>query len=380
MSDMRAYLDHNATAPMRPEAVEAVSGLLGVAGNASSVHEEGRRARKVVEAARETVAGLVGARADMVTFTSGGTEANALAIAGAVGAGLASRLVVSAVEHPSVLEAARAMGVPCVEVPVHATGVIDLDSLDAALSSGDGPALVSVMAANNETGAIQPLSEVVEIARAHDALVHCDAVQAAGRMRLAWPVLGVDMLTLSAHKLGGPQGVGALVARDGLDLKPLLPGGGQERRRRAGTENVAGIAGFAAAVAGAISDMDRMGWIAGARDGLEAAIREEAPAAHIFSAGTDRLANTCCFAVDGLGADMLLIAFDLEGVAVSSGSACSSGKVGRSHVLQAMGAGEELIGGAIRVSLGWSTTQDDIDRFATAWRRIARRNGAQAAA
>lgn len=374
MSVARTYLDHNATSPLRPEARAAMLAAIDAAGNASSVHAEGRKARALIDEARETVAAALGCRSDMVVFTSGGTEANNLAIKGARGI---RRLVVSAVEHPSVLESAAAMPVPIDAVPVSGDGLIDVAALDRLLAVGPAPVLVSVMLANNETGVVMPLSKVVETAKRHGALVHTDAVQALGKIPVRWPLLGVDMMTISAHKLGGPQGAGALVVRDGLELEPLLHGGGQELRRRAGTENAAAIAGFAAAVRAATEEPVGLTEL---RDSLECELEAAAPDVTIFGAGLQRLPNTSCFALAGLAAETALIAFDLDGVAVSSGSACSSGKVGRSHVLKAMGVAPELVEGAIRVSLGWNSRPADVAHFIVAWRRIVERLGARAAA
>ncbi len=371
---MRSYLDHNATSPLRPEARAAMIAALDAGGNASSVHREGQLARSVVETARAQVAALVGASADMVTFTSGGTEANALALKGAG----VERLVISAIEHPSVIETARAAGAEVHVAPVTAEGVLDLDRLDRVLARDKRRCLVSVMMANNETGIVQPLAQVVELARQHQALVHTDAVQGAGKTPIAWPILGVDMMSLSGHKLGAAQGVGALVARDGLTLTPLIEGGGQEKKRRAGTENICGIAGFGAA-ADAARVRDEAARLTVLRDRFEAGLVDLAPDAVIFGAGLERLANTSCFAVPGLTAQLLVIALDLDGVAVSSGSACSSGKVGRSHVLQAMGVAQDLAAGAIRVSLGWSTREVDIERALAALKTVIERSARRAA-
>jgi len=358
---VRAYLDHNATSPLRPEAKVAMTATMDCSGNASSVHGEGRAARKVLDDAREQVARAVGAIAPMVVFTSGGSEANNMALKGAP----AERVIVSAVEHPAVLEAARASGKPVEIIPVDGDGVIDLAALEAMLK---GPrALVSVMLANNETGVLQPVAEVVRLAEGH--LVHTDAVQALGKVPVNVGLLGVDMMTLSAHKLGGPVGAGALVIRDGLAIEPLIHGGGQELRRRAGTENLVALAGFGAVMQASMN-------VKAMRDRLEDAL----DGAVIFGRGVPRLPNTSCFAYPGMNAETLLMAFDLEGVAVSSGSACSSGKVAKSHVLAAMGAAPEISRAAIRVSLGWNTTEDTIEKFIAAWRKIRDRHKARAAA
>jgi cysteine desulfurase len=337
---------------------------LEVTGNPSSVHGEGRAARQLLDEARETMARALGSIAPMVVFTSGGSEANNLALRGVA----AERVLVSAIEHPSVIEAATASGKPVEIIAVTAEGVVDLDALAKLLP---GPrALVSVMLANNETGVIQPVREVMALAQAHGALVHSDAVQALGKVPVNFGLLGVDLLTVSAHKLGGPVGTGALVVRDGLAVTPLIVGGGQELRRRAGTENIAGAAGFAAATSEKRFDVRDL------RDRLEA----ELEGATIFGRTVERLPNTTCFAAAGMSAETLLMGFDLDGIAISSGSACSSGKVAKSHVLSAMGVAPELAQAAIRVSLGWNTTEEDIDRFIAVWRRLRARYKARVAA
>lgn len=358
---MRIYLDHNATSPLRETARTAMLAAFELHGNASSIHAEGRAARASLDASREAVARALGCIAPMVVFTSGGSEANNLALKGAG----VERLIVSAVEHPSVIETAKASGKPVEILPVDGAGVADLAALDRLLSSGP-KALVAVMLANNETGVVQPLREVAALARTHGALVHCDAVQAFGKIAVNFGLLGVDMLSVSAHKLGGPVGAGALVIRDGLPLTALIQGGGQELRRRAGTENIAAISGFAAAAGEKRLEIRHL------RDQLESRLE----GAVIFGAGAERLPNTSCFALPGLSAETALMALDLAGIAVSSGSACSSGKVAKSHVLAAMGVPSDLAGNAIRVSLGWTTTAQDIEHFITAWGRLAARRKA----
>jgi cysteine desulfurase len=361
---MRCYLDHNATSALRPAARHAMIAASEVAGNASSIHAEGRAARKQLDDARDVIAKELGVLPGMVIFTSGGSEANNLAIKGAA----VDRILVSAIEHPSVLEAARATGKPVAAIPVTSAGVVDLAALARMLA---GPkALVSVMLANNETGAIQPLREIAALAASHGSVVHTDAVQALGKVNVNFGLLGIDLMSVSAHKLGGPQGCGALIVRDETALDPLIHGGAQELRRRAGTENIAAIAGFAAALEEKMNEVRRL------RDILESQLEP----AVIFSADVERLPNTTCFASPGLLAETLVMAFDLDGIAVSSGSACSSGKVSRSHVLAAMGVAPELAAGAIRVSLGWNTTEEDIVTFIAAWRRIMARQRSKAAA
>ncbi len=364
------YLDYNATAPVRPAVIEAMARALDSPGNPSSVHGSGRAARRSLEQARAAVAALVGARPDAVLFTSGGTEANNQALASARGPCL-----VSAIEHDSVLKAA-----PDAErLPVDADGRLDLERL-AERVAATRPALVSVMLANNETGVVQPVAEVSRLARRHGALVHTDAVQAAGKLRLDLGALGVDFLTLSAHKLGGPQGVGALVLGAGalgagIEPAALLRGGSQERRWRPGTENLPGIVGFGRAAELALEDSDVASRTAALRDRLEAEIRKAAPGARVYGAAALRLPNTSCLAMPGVGNQTQLIALDLAGVHVSTGSACSSGKVGPSHVLAAMGVEPAEAASAIRVSLGWASTDADVDRFVAAWTRLYAKAG-----
>jgi cysteine desulfurase len=371
----RVYLDWNATTPLRPEVRQAMQAAWELSGNPSSVHAEGRQARQLVEEARSAVAGAVGALSRNVVFTASGTEANALALSpGLYGATRQAvrRLLMSAVEHTSVLSGGRFTPEAVEKIAVTPAGVVDLVDLRARLSAGP-VALVSLMAANNETGALQPISEVVRIVHEAGGLLHVDAIQALGKISFDINVMGADLVTVSAHKIGGPKGVGVLVMADGLGgIEPLLRGGGQERGRRAGTENVAGIAGFGAAVKAAISALDADGRrLQALRERLEAGLRQT-PGMVIFSEDAPRLPNTTLFTVPGLRAETAVIGFDLEGVAVSSGSACSSGKVQPSHVLEAMGYGPGLAQGAVRLSLGWSTTEADVDYGLQAWRTLAR--------
>lgn len=363
------YCDFNAGAPTRPEVAEAMARALAIGGNPSSVHQAGRRARAAVEHARAQVAALASARVEEVVFTSGGTEANNLALAGS---GRAVALV-SAIEHDSVLAAAQ----NAERVSITSDGVIDLEALDRRLAKTDQPVIVSVMLANNETGVIQPIADVVRRARQFGAAVHCDAVQAAGRLAIDFAAMNVDMLTLSAHKIGGPQGVGALIVRDGLAVEPLLRGGGQERRIRAGTENVAGIVGFGVAAEGALRDLEQVDKIAVMRDALEAKLRRFAPDMMVYGAGAARLANTSCIGMPGVASETQVMAFDLDGIAVSAGAACSSGKVTQSHVLRAMGAGEQAAGEAIRISLGDSTVDTDMDAVSETWQMLYKRTRAR---
>ncbi len=338
-------------------------------GNPSSVHGIGRRARAAVEQARSQVAALAGARPEEVVFTSGGTEANAMALAGFGDA----PIFVSAIEHDSVLAAAP----DAVRLPVSRDGVVDLDALDVALGDIGGRPIVSVMYANNETGVVQPIAEIARGAHAAGAIVHCDAVQAAGRLAIDFAGLGLDLMTLSAHKIGGPQGVGALIVRQGLSLKPLLRGGGQERGLRAGTENVAGIVGFGVATALARGEISETARIGARRDALEAALRRIAPDAVVYGAAAPRLANTTCIGMPGVSGETQVMAFDLDGIAVSAGAACSSGKVTASHVLRAMGFGDEAAGEAIRISLGLSTDDADIEAIGETWRKLYERTRAR---
>jgi cysteine desulfurase len=369
----RVYLDWNATTPLRAEARGAMLAAWELIGNPSSVHAEGREARRLVEEARAALAAAVGALPRNVVFTSAGTEANVLALApglrGPSGSPVA-RLLVSAIEHASVLAGGRFPADRIGQIRVTRSGVIDLDHLKALLRGGP-PALVSIMAANNETGALQPVAEAAGIVHEAGGLLHVDAIQALGKIAFNINVIGVDVATFSAHKIGGPKGVGALVVADGVaGLEPVLRGGGQELNRRAGTENVAGIAGFGAAVKVALQalpkDAEHMATL---RDRLENGIRAIAGAT-VFADDVKRLPNTILFTAPGLKAETAVIGFDLEGVAVSSGSACSSGKVQPSHVLSAMGYGATVAQGAVRLSLGWSTEPDDINRTLEAWRKL----------
>lgn len=375
MTANRAYLDWNATTPLRAEAKAAMAAALDVVGNPSSVHAEGRASRGLLEQARAQVAAAVGAAPRDVVFTSGGTEANALALTPGlrISSEPVDRLLVSAVEHASALSGGRFPADRVSQIQVTADGVLDLDHLRALLADG-GPALVSVMLANNETGALQPIREVAEMVHEAGGVLHVDAIQALGKIPFGIKELGADLVSLSAHKIGGPKGVGALVLSPRLTgPEPLLRGGGQELGRRAGTENLIGIAGFGAAAAVAIPAMaGDMARIEGLRTRLEAGLRHISPDdGVIVSAGAPRLPNTTLFAVPGLRAETAVIGFDLAGIAVSSGSACSSGKVQPSHVLEAMGFGPELARSAIRISLGWSSSESDIDRCLQAWRKLA---------
>jgi cysteine desulfurase len=360
------YLDYNATAPVRPEAAAAVAHALLVGGNPSSVHAAGRAARALMEAAREQVAALIGAPASTVVFTSGGTEANALAIESAVAA-RARRLIVSAIEHDSVLETAHASAAEVELLPVTSDGLADLAWLASRLArwdAADGPPFVALMLANNETGVIQPVAEAAAMVRAADGWLHVDAIQAAGKIPVDSRALGADTLSVSAHKLGGPQGVGALTFGPRATLSRRQHGGGQERGRRGGTENVPGINGFGEAAAASLKELSAFASLAGPRD--VTAERLKAAGAVVVAEAAPRLPNTLCVADPGVGSELQVMQLDLAGVMVSAGAACSSGKVKTSRVLAAMG--EEALGGSvIRVSGGWDTSDSDWDRFADAW-------------
>jgi cysteine desulfurase len=369
----RVYLDWNATTPLRPEARTAMAAAWDLAGNPSSVHAEGRQARRLVEDARQAVAASVVADARNVVFTSGGTEANVLALTPGLfrKPGLpVERLIVSAIEHASVLLGGRFAADAIEMLGVDRDGVVDPDRLGTLLAEGP-PALVSVMLANNETGALQPVSAIADRVHQAGGLLHVDAVQALGKISIDMKALQADLLTISAHKIGGPKGVGALVLADGVaGLDAVLRGGGQELGRRAGTENVPGIAGFAAAIKAAIAGFGEMERVAGLRRRLEQGL-QQIRGTQVFSDSVPRLPNTTLFGARGLRAETAVIGFDLEGIAVSSGSACSSGKVQPSHVLEAMGYGPDLSKAAVRLSLGWSSTETDIDRCLEAWRKLS---------
>jgi cysteine desulfurase len=366
-NDPHTYLDYNAAAPVLPEVAAAVTADMHRYGNPSSVHAVGRRARAAVEQAREAVAALVNASIQQVIFTSGGTEANALALRGLASAGNCSAVLASAAEHPSVLEHVA----PDNRIAVDANGMIDLLALERALQAHQTPVLIALMLVNNETGAVQPLAQAVDLARKYGARIHCDAVQAVGKIPVDMRALGVDSLSLSAHKFGGLKGAGALILRGGVDITADMLGGGQERRRRAGTENVLGIVGFGAAAGEVPRLLKDAARITRLRDTLEAAVTSSAPHAKIFAHGGARLGNTSCIALPGVSSETQVMRLDLAGVAVSAGSACSSGKIAPSHVLLAMGVDPAVAKSAIRVSLGWKTTENDIARFLEAWRPLA---------
>lgn len=373
----RAYLDHNATTTLRPEAAQAVLRALEMTGNPSSVHGEGRAARKLVENARVDVARLVNAAPANVTFTSGGTEANHLALHAALSLGV-TRILVSSIEHDAMRAPAEASGLPLTLIPVDRHGVVDLAALTQELASVEGKPLVILMLANNETGVIQPVATAARLTHDAGGLIISDAVQAAGKSSIDLVALGVDLLTLAGHKIGAPMGVGALVHRKGLAIAALQIGGGQEQRRRAGSENVSAIAGFGAAACVARQHFSDMSRLRAMRDAFELRMAADFPDLVVFGKDAERLPNTSYFAMPGLDAERLLMALDLDGIAVSAGAACSSGKIGKPRVLDAMGVDDMIARNAIRLSLGWSSTQEDIDAFIAVWTRLHARTAARA--
>jgi cysteine desulfurase len=381
---MMHYCDHNATSPLRPHCREAIAHALTIGGNPSSVHAAGRAAHGVVEEARDAVAKLVGAQPAQVIFTSGATESNSLALAGAIEGALLegekpiriTRLFVSAIEHSSVLKAAhrlaeRTAGLRLEILPVTADGVLDIEALRVALREGKGRTLVAVMAANNETGVIQPVAEISRLCREAGALLLLDAVTAAGKMDLDFALC--DYMTLSAHKLGGAQGSGALIVADGVPFAPQLVGGGQQKGLRAGTENLSGIAGFGAAAKAVMQDGEERARIAGLRDNFEKSLKAAIPNAVIFGENVSRLPSTSNVALPGLSGENIVIALDLDGVLVSSGSSCSSGKITPSHVLSAMSVDAALAGASLRVSFGWNSTLEDADAVVASLVRLNNR-------
>ena len=364
------YMDHNATAPLRAEAREAILRTLDLGGNPSSVHSAGRKAKRVVEDAREQVRVAVNApKTAQVIFTSCGTEANTLALNGVVNA----RVLCGAAEHASVLKARSDVE----KTPVDGNGKVDLGHLQSLLSNGDGNAVVSVMMANNETGVLQNIKDIAHLTHRFGALLHVDAVQAFGKIDVDFVALGVDMMSLSAHKIGGPTGVGALISSKDVKLIPSNAGGGQEGGLRGGTENVSGLAGFGVAAGLAVAQLSEMDAVKAMRDHLEQRILEIAPKAVIFGAEVDRLPNTSFVALAGVLAESQLMAMDLAGVCVSAGSACSSGKSLASTTLAAMSVPENLAKSAIRISLGHSNVKEDIESFLSVWKDLYERNEAK---
>ncbi|MGX9143865.1 cysteine desulfurase family protein [Mesorhizobium sp. 128a] len=379
MAAARAYLDYNASAPLLAEAREAMIAALDLVANPSSVHAEGRAARRLIENARRDVATLVGARAEHVVFTSGATEAASTLLTPdwqmGRGAVRMSRLYVSQADHPCLLNGGRFPTAEVTRIGVDANGIADLGALATALvvhDKAEGLPLVAIHAANNETGVTQPVDSIAAIVKAAGGILVVDAVQAAGRVFIDMSAAYADYLILSSHKIGGPKGVGAIVAAaDLLMPKPLINGGGQEKGHRGGTENLAAIAGFGAAARQALAGLNHVDTLKHRRDEVETIIKTLVPDAEIFGTGAPRLANTTFFAIPGVKAETAQIAFDLAGVALSAGSACSSGKVGPSHVLKAMGYGDSL--GALRVSIGHATSAADIELFRSALAGIAQR-------
>ncbi len=353
------YLDHNATTPVKPEVRAVMADALAACGNPSSVHRFGRLARRRVEEARDLVAALVGVKSEAVIFTSGGTEANALGLA--IGSG--GPILVGATEHDSILKAAPG----AVRIPVGTDGLLDRARLQEMLASAAGPAFVSIQLANNETGVIQPIAELAELVHAAGGLLHVDAAQALGRIPVDAARLGADAMTLSAHKMGGPQGIGALIVQADLPPAPIIRGGGQERGWRAGTENLPGIVGFGRAAELASADLGHAAELAELRDAMERRLLRLAPEAKVHGCPSPRLPNTSCLSMPGVDSQTQVMGFDLAGIAVSAGAACSSGKLRRSGVLEAMGVRPEEAECAIRVSLGWTTSAEDLDRFCETW-------------
>lgn len=365
------YLDYNATTPVRPEVIARMGKMLAEPHNASSVHFYGREGKKHIDNARTIIAQAVNAWKNEVVFASCGTEVNNAVLRGES----ERRIFVSAIEHSSIVKT-----VPHAQrIPVDANGVVNVAQLRTMLAQDDKPTLVSVMLANNETGVIQPVADVVKACRewGGDVLVHTDAAQALGKISTDFSVLGVDMMTLSAHKLGGPQGAAALVIRNDLPIKPLLTGGGQELGRRAGTENVAAISGFGLAVEMALKDGEQWKNVRSWLDAMEIEIVAFAPKTHVFGRDVPRLPSTSCIAMPNVGSETQLMAFDLSGVAISAGSACSSGRIEASHVIKAMGY-ESVAGTATRISGGWNTSEADVQKATAEWKKLYERAGKKA--
>jgi cysteine desulfurase len=359
---VNTYLDYNATAPVWPDVIEGVTEAMKVCGNASSVHELGRKVSSLVEEAREKIASLVNAHPSQVIFTSGGTEANNLALS----QGRGGCVILASIEHDSILKAhARAK-----LINVGSDGIICIDHMQSLLAESSAGSIISVMLANNETGVLQPIEHVSAMGRERGALVHCDVIQAVGKIDVNWETLDVDMMSLSAHKLGGPQGIGALIVDEELDFLPCLKGGGQERNRRAGTENVPGIVGFGIAADLVRENKTQMDNTVQLRETMENKLRSIIPEINIHGSSVERLPNTSCFSMPGVEAITQLVALDLDGVMVSAGSACSSGKVTTSHVLKAMGLSNSEASSAIRVSLGWGSKLEDVDAFLSTWQNL----------
>lgn len=355
------YMDYNATAPVFPAVIDAMAAALAHTGNASSVHGFGRAARKMVENARQQIAETINARPAQIIFTGGGTESNNTALQ----CFKRERIFISAVEHESMIKHKNAN-----IIPVDQDGMVSPETLDRILSQEKTPALISIMLANNETGVIQPIADLVEIAKKHNALFHVDAAQALGKIPVNFAKLNIDALTLSAHKFGGPMGVGALVVKEEMPFTAFLSGGGQERYRRAGTENIPAIVGFGVACMQIAKHQLRWEKIENWRNDMEQKIKRIAPETIFFGEKSDRLPNTSCFATPGWAAEKQVLAMDLSNIAIGSGSACSSGKVEPSHVLKAMGANTEQTKSAIRISMGWQTKQTDVQTLIKTWQGL----------
>ncbi len=368
------YLDYNATAPIRPDVISLVCEVMTEGGNPSSVHARGRKARARVETARRQLSQLLGSKPQEIIFTSGGTEANNMVFGGFDG----RTLIVSAGEHDSV--GAPALHQNAKVIPLQPNGLLDLAALKALLAAADDPVLVSVMLANNETGVIQPIAEIAELVHEKGGLLHTDAIQAVGKIAVDFAQLNVDMMTVSSHKIGGPQGQGALLLREGLPIQTRQRGGGQELGRRGGTENVAGIAGFGLAAELAANELDKMPGLASLREKMETEITQFCSNCVIYGKEVSRLPGTSCLSMPGVNAELQVMNFDLAGIAVSAGSACSSGKVKASHVLTAMGASEDAASEAIRVSLGRLTTPEEIAKFVEVWQKLYHKKGSKTAA
>ena len=373
------YADHNATSVLRPEAKAAMLEAMDIGANPSSVHSAGRKARRLLETARMQIGGAISASGKDIIFTSGGTEANRLALIGAARQiaakeGKPPAIIYAGFEHAAVLENLPDTGASLFEVCVRSNGIVDLDHLAERVRhvSDEGfTPLVTLMLANNETGVIQPVSEAAALAREAKGYIHCDAVQALGKIPVNVALLGVDYLALSGHKCGGPAGVGALWLRPGAPLLPIHKGGGQERSLRSGTENLVGIVGFGAAAEKSVQDLDLYSRLSLIRDAMESDLK--AAGAIVFGNEAGRLANTSCIALPGFKSETQVMSLDLAGIAISAGSACSSGKVKASGVLKAMGVSADIARCAVRISFGWDTADDDGAAIASAWKEAAAR-------
>ena len=367
------YLDYNATVPVRPEVIEEMGQVLASGGNASSVHSLGRKAKSVLEKSRSSIADMINCRPQMITFTSGGTEANNIALRCVS----AERLIVAATEHDSILDVARHFPGETDILAVGEDGLVDKAELEKLLKGSDRKTVVSIMLANNETGVIQDIAELSELVHYYNGLIHTDAVQAFGKIPLDFRALGVDMMSLSAHKIGGPQGVGAFVAWEKIDVEPLIRGGGQELGRRSGTENLPGIAGFGVAAGMVPNSLQAMKQIVEWRNRIERELARHSNKVRFFGADSQRLPNVTSILMPGVNSETQVMAMDLAGICVSAGSACSSGKVKASHVITAMGASEEEAASTLRVSLGWNSKEEHVERFIGAWCKLYdRKHGA----